>query len=46
MHNFFNISALRETANLWRFKLDCSNNNPDNPENVPFTFISVDKKDQ
>lgn len=26
MHSFFNISALRETANLWRFKLDSSNN--------------------
>ena len=41
MHGFFNISALRETANLWRFKLDTSNNS-DNP---PFTFVEIDQND-
>jgi len=40
MHSFFNISALRETANLWRFRLDASNN----PENPGFTFITIDQK--
>ncbi len=46
MQSFFNISALRETANLWRFKLDSSNNNPENPDDAPFIFITIDQKDQ
>ncbi len=45
IHSFFNISAIRETAKLWRFKLDCSGGAKDNPQSKPFTFISIDKND-
>lgn len=44
MQGFFNISAMRETANIWRFKLD-TNKNPESK----FTFVEIqseiDKKE-
>ena len=40
MQGFFNISAMRETANIWRFKLDTKKN----PESK-FTFVEIDQKE-
>ena len=37
MQGFFNIAAVRETANIWRFKLDALNSTE-----APFTFEEID----